>query len=219
MNSDKRYYSADEGLSWEGPFSQSEFSALQSVGIVTPSMLIRCEPGVVAESSCAAPLPSLSPPPLPPAPAGESCSVMLCSDGRQHGPYSLDEVSLMRSRGELSPNVMYWVAGMAAWHSLNELFPLSTMPPVLPSGVPPLPTEGGLMEMMAGTPGRAIANASKIFRNFGGNEAPATASAVETVPVENLPSDEVASWAEDEALPGMAEATEVDGNWFDFFDF
>ncbi len=43
VNSNKIYYSTDAGISWDGPFTREEFSALRSAGIISESALVRRE--------------------------------------------------------------------------------------------------------------------------------------------------------------------------------
>jgi len=82
-------------------------------------------------TGAAAPSQGAVPPPLPAAVA-----FYVAVDGKQSGPFELDQLRQLAAAGQLNGNTLVWKAGMAAWSAAStvpELAPvLATVPPPLP---------------------------------------------------------------------------------------
>ena len=95
---------------------------------------------------------SPTPPPVSPTPpsidlppvAEPELKLYLYLNGQQYGPYNRDVCKQLVTRGQLTPQTMVWMEGMAAWtpagqvQALQSLF-APAMPDLPPTGMPPMP--------------------------------------------------------------------------------
>ncbi|RAJ79173.1 membrane protease subunit (stomatin/prohibitin family) [Chitinophaga dinghuensis] len=82
-------------------------------------------------TGAAAPTPGAVPPPLPAAVA-----FYVAVDGKQSGPFELDQLRQLAAAGQLKGDTLVWKAGMAAWSAASTV---PEMAPVLATVPPPLP--------------------------------------------------------------------------------
>ncbi len=110
---------------------------------------------VQPEPAAAAPAPGASPVTPPPAPGSgpvmpppvhqqPEIKLFLAVGGQQYGPYNMDMCKQMVQGGQLTPQSMVWMEGMAAWAPAGQVPALQALfaPPAAP-GMPPLPPVGG----------------------------------------------------------------------------
>lgn len=83
----------------------------------------------------------VAPPPLTPQP---DLKLFIAVGGQQYGPYGMDMCRQMVQGGQLTPQTMVWMEGMAAWTPAGQVAALQSLfaPPAQP-GMPPLPPTGG----------------------------------------------------------------------------
>lgn len=102
------------------------------------------------------PMPGGAPLPPPPPVATPTISLYMAVNGQNYGPYTWDVCKQLVQNGQLTPQTMVWMDGMAAWSpagqvpTLQPLFAPAAppMPPATP-GMPPMPpTAPGMPPMM-----------------------------------------------------------------------
>ena len=74
------------------------------------------------------------PPPPPPV-----TQYHVAEGGKQHGPFSLEQVGQLISQGQLKQDSMMWKAGLAAWVKANEIPEVVTLFSNTPPPPPPPP--------------------------------------------------------------------------------
>jgi len=68
---------------------------------------------------------------------------MVYKDGQQAGPYTIDQLRQFAATGEFTQQVQVWTQGMAGWELAGNIPELAALfAPVMPSGAPPMPSEG-----------------------------------------------------------------------------
>ncbi|MDR1719197.1 MAG: SPFH domain-containing protein [Dysgonamonadaceae bacterium] len=76
-----------------------------------------------------------TPPPIP-----QAKTYFVAVNGQQTGPFGLQQLQLMATQGQLTPQSLVWTQGMAAWTSASDIAELgnvfSTVPPPVPSAAP-----------------------------------------------------------------------------------
>lgn len=84
------------------------------------------------------------PPPPPPA-AEPQINLYLSVAGQNYGPYNYETCKQLVQNGQLTPQSIVWMDGMAAWSSAGQVPALQTLfaPPAAAPGMPPLPPMGG----------------------------------------------------------------------------
>lgn len=126
----KYYYSIDNGVTWEGPFSQKELESFRSMGMIDSNTMLK-EESVSSGVSVSVP---------PPAPGGQAHGgspadegYMVSKNGVTSGPYSLATIKTMLGSSTLLPQDMAWKAGMANWTPISTLLPPESSQVNLPS--------------------------------------------------------------------------------------
>lgn len=86
-----------------------------------------------------------APPPIaPPTPPQTTINLFLAVGGQQYGPYNMDQCRQMIQAGQLTPQSMVWMEGMAAWAPASQVPVLqSLLMPTVPPSMPPLPSTSG----------------------------------------------------------------------------
>lgn len=81
--------------------------------------------------------------PTPP-PVNPQINLFLAIGGQQYGPYNMDICKQLVQNGQLTPQTMVWMEGMATWSPAGQVTALQTLfaPPAIP-GMPPMPPMGG----------------------------------------------------------------------------
>ena len=82
--------------------------------------------------------PAAAAPPPPPAPGASSYFVAI--DGKQHGPYTPQQIQQYVAAKQISKSSLVWKQGMAQWTSAEQIPELATL--FAPAGPPPLPPGG-----------------------------------------------------------------------------
>ena len=84
------------------------------------------------------------PPPPPPA-AEPQINLYLSVAGQNYGPYNYETCKQLVQNGQLTPQSIVWMDGMAAWSSAGQVPALQALfaPPAAAPGMPPLPPMGG----------------------------------------------------------------------------
>lgn len=85
-----------------------------------------------------------TPPPLMPQAQEPEISLFIAVGGQQYGPYNRELCKQMVKNGQLTPNSMVWMEGMAQWTAASQVASLQSLfAPPAPTGMPPLPPTGG----------------------------------------------------------------------------
>lgn len=126
----KYYYSIDNGVTWEGPFSQQELESFRGMGMIDANTMLK-EESAPAGGFLSAPPPSPGGQPQVGTPVDEG--YMVSKNGVTSGPYSLATIRTMLSSGALLPQDMAWKAGMANWTPISTLLPPESSQVKLPS--------------------------------------------------------------------------------------
>ena len=85
--------------------------------------------------------PSTPPPIMPQEP---EIILYIAVGGQQYGPYNRDMCKQMVKSGQLTPNSMVWMEGMAQWSAASQVASLQSLfLPPSPSAMPPMPPTSG----------------------------------------------------------------------------
>lgn len=87
----------------------------------------------------------MSVPPPPPPAAEPQINLYLSVAGQNYGPYNYETCKQLVQNGQLTPQSIVWMDGMAAWGPAGQVPALQTLfaPPAAAPGLPPLPPMGG----------------------------------------------------------------------------
>jgi RsiW-degrading membrane proteinase PrsW (M82 family) len=126
-NMKKYYYSIDGGVTWEGPFTETEINDFRAIGVLDAQSLIREEPAVCPAQSYAQSSFNAS------AANGYEESYVVMVNGIPQVPYTATVIHQMLQAGSIKLSDMVWKEGMSSWKPMSSVLPTSAWSDVLPS--------------------------------------------------------------------------------------
>jgi membrane protease subunit (stomatin/prohibitin family) len=83
--------------------------------------------------------PAAAPPPPGPPPLPQQSPYYVAINGRQAGPYPVDQLQQLAASGQLTRDSLVWTQGMANWTKAGEVAALSALFGGMPPPLPPAP--------------------------------------------------------------------------------
>ena len=87
-----------------------------------------------------------------PSPAESNYMYHVVLDGKQAGPYSLDQITDLANQGRVNKDTLVWTAGFSSWVPVGQVLDLPMIPPPIPNMPPPIPQNEEYPEQSDDTP-------------------------------------------------------------------
>lgn len=75
------------------------------------------------------------------SPAVDTNMYHVVLDGKQAGPYSVDQITDLANKGQVNNETLIWTTGFSSWVPAGQVLNLPSLPPPTPNMPPPIPQQ------------------------------------------------------------------------------